>query len=174
MAVYKTFIKPTVAFSTITSYLFLCQLDIKQGRHGTSGGQWASTCRWGDAHVVVYQKQARGSANSAWQHQLISATCLLGTEEHMLICDISQHLNHIFYSVAKRANGVAFILVHFSWTTTLLIAPDSWMKLILGHWFFLLLHKLCHKNYIPTAMILYQIVNWDSGHISPSTHNIIK
>lgn len=42
-----------------------------------------------------FEEQARGSANSAWQHQLISATCLLGTEEHMLVSsNTGQHLNH--------------------------------------------------------------------------------
>lgn len=41
-SIYKTlqsFEKPKATMSPITSYLFLCRLEIKQGRHGTSGGQ---------------------------------------------------------------------------------------------------------------------------------------
>lgn len=98
----------------MTPYLLLRQSYIKQA----SDKRGASTCRWADAHVVVEQEQARGSANSAWQHQLISATCLLGTEEHMLMSyDNGQHLNHTLYSsssVATRAKGIVYIIIHFS------------------------------------------------------------
>lgn len=114
--IFYSYDKPIAAISTINFYLFMCQLDIKQCRHRTSGGQWASTCRWVDAHVVEYQEQARGSANRAWQHQ---PRACWDTETHALVLWYRPAPESHILLRCKAAKGIAVIMVNLTWTMTL-------------------------------------------------------